>query len=51
MASITTIKTLLGLATNQGHIIHQMDVHTAFLHGQITEELYMDQQPQRQHGL
>ena len=38
---ITTIRTLLALASNL--IIHQMNVKTAFLNGDLDEEIYMEQ--------
>ncbi|CAN6331738.1 unnamed protein product [Urochloa humidicola] len=39
VASMTTIRALLSLATLYGLIIHQMDV---FLNGELDEEIYMD---------
>lgn len=43
VARITTIRVLLSLAASYGLIIHQMDVKTAFLNGELEEEIYMDQ--------
>jgi hypothetical protein len=34
---------LLSLAASHGLIVHQMDVKTAFLHGELDEEIYMHQ--------
>jgi hypothetical protein len=43
VARITTIRVLLSLAASYGLIVHQMDVKTAFLNGELDEEIYMDQ--------
>jgi hypothetical protein len=43
MARLTTIRVLLSLAASHGLLIHQMDVKTAFLNGELDEEIYMDQ--------
>ena len=43
VARLTTIRALLTLAASCGLIIHQMDVKTAFLNGELDEEIYMDQ--------
>lgn len=43
VARMTTIRVLLSLAASYGLIIHQMDVKTAFLNGELEEEIYMDQ--------
>jgi hypothetical protein len=40
---VTTIRTLLALASIHNLIIHQMDVKTAFLNGDLVEEIYMEQ--------
>ena len=40
---ITTIRVLLALASIHKLFIHQMDVKTAFLHGDLDEEIYMNQ--------
>ena len=41
VANFTTIRTLLALATAQDLELEQMDVTTAFLHGELAEELYL----------
>jgi hypothetical protein len=38
---LTTIRVLVALAASQGLLIHQMDVKTAFLNGELDEEIYM----------
>jgi len=43
VARLTTIRVLLSLAASHGLLIHQMDVKTAFLNGELEEEIYMDQ--------
>ncbi|KAK1627567.1 hypothetical protein QYE76_001882 [Lolium multiflorum] len=43
VARLTTIRVLLFLAASHGLLIHQMDVKTAFLNGELEEEIYMEQ--------
>ena len=43
MARITSIRVLLALASIYKLIVHQMDVKTAFLNGDLDEEVYMEQ--------
>ena len=43
VARLTTIRVLLSLAASYGLLVHQMDVKTAFLNGELEEEIYMDQ--------
>ena len=40
---ITSIRVLISLASIHNLLIHQMDVKTAFLNGELDEEIYMDQ--------
>jgi hypothetical protein len=40
---MTTIRVLLSLAASYGLLVHQMDVNTAFLNGELDEEIYMEQ--------
>ncbi|GJR26863.1 retrovirus-related pol polyprotein from transposon TNT 1-94 [Tanacetum coccineum] len=40
---ITSIRTLIAIAIIHNLIIHQMDVKTAFLNGELDEEIYMQQ--------
>ena len=39
---LTTIRALLSLATSHGLLVHQMDVKTTLLNGELEEEIYMD---------
>ena len=43
VARLTTIRVLIVLASSHSLHIHQMDVKTAFLNGELEEEIYMDQ--------
>ncbi|GJT64387.1 ribonuclease H-like domain-containing protein [Tanacetum coccineum] len=40
-----TIRTVLGLATSRHWLIHQIDVKNAFLHGDLSEIVFMHQPP------
>ena len=42
VARLTTIRTLLSQVASYGLIVHQMDVKTDFLNGELDEEIYMD---------
>ena len=44
-----TFRILLQLSAKQGHVMHQFDVETAFLHSPIEEEVYLEQ-PQEFQG-
>ncbi|KAK1651268.1 hypothetical protein QYE76_069073 [Lolium multiflorum] len=43
VARLTTIRVLLSLAASHGLLVHQIDVKTAFLNGELEEEIYMEQ--------
>jgi len=43
VARITSIRFLIAIASIHDLIIHQMDVKTAFLNGDLDEEIYMEQ--------
>eukprot|EP00253_Pinus_taeda_P002257 PITA_02257 len=40
---LTTLRSIIALAVSQGWNLHHMDVKTAFLHGSIKEEVYVEQ--------
>ena len=40
---ISSIRVLISLASIHNLVIHQIDVKTVFLHGELKEEIYMDQ--------
>ena len=43
IAHISTIRLLIALATIHNMVIHQMDVKTTFLNGDLEEDVYMKQ--------
>jgi len=43
VAHYTTIRSIIAVVASQGWNLHQMDVKTAFLHGSIKEEVYVEQ--------
>jgi hypothetical protein len=43
VARLTTICVLLSLAASHGLLVHQMDVKTTFLNGELDEEIYIEQ--------
>jgi hypothetical protein len=45
VAKMTTIRTIIILAAPKGWLLHQMDVKNFNLHGDLQEEVYMEQPP------
>jgi len=39
------VRAVIAVATSRGWMLHQMDVKNAFLHGELQEEVYLDQPP------
>jgi hypothetical protein len=42
---MTIIRSIIVMAVTKGWSLHQMDVKNIFLHGDLQEEVYMEQPP------
>jgi hypothetical protein len=45
VACLDTIRIVISLAAQHNWVIYQLDVKSAFLHGEINEEVFVDQPP------
>jgi hypothetical protein len=43
IAKMTTVRAIIAMAIAKGWSLHQMDVKNAFLHGNLQEEMYIEQ--------
>jgi hypothetical protein len=46
VARIETVRLLIAIATQRGWLVHHMDVKSAFLNGDLMEEVYVQQPPE-----
>jgi len=45
VAKMTTVRAIIAMEAAKGWSLHQMDVKNVFLHGDLEEEVYMEQRP------
>ena len=51
VARMATVRAVIAMAASKGWSLHQMDVKNAFLHGDLQEEVYMEQPPGYVHAV
>jgi hypothetical protein len=42
---MTIVRAIITMAATKGWYLHKMDVNNVFLHGDLQEEVYMEQPP------
>jgi hypothetical protein len=47
VAKMATVRAVITVVASRGWLLHQMGVKNAFLHGELQEEVYLDQPPCR----
>ena len=45
VAKLTSIRLFISLAVSHRWNLHQLDIKNVFLHGNLTEDVYMEQPP------
>ena len=45
VAKLTSTRLFISLAATHGWDLHQLDIKSVFLHGDLAEEVYMEQPP------
>ncbi len=45
VTKMTIVRAIITMAATKGWYLHKMDVNNVFLHGDLQEEVYMEQPP------
>ena len=45
VVKVQTLRTIIAIAANNKLIVHQIDINTAFLNGELNEEIYVEKPP------